>query len=114
MRLWDLERGVELRKFAGHQGHVIAVAFARDGRTLLSADAGGVLRAWDGPTGHELGVFPLDTGALQAAAFTPGATAFVSPTSGRCCGSTGSTASTGACAWRAPNAARAAPAKGRG
>ena len=72
------KRGVELRTFAGHQGHVIAVAFAGDGRTLLSADAGGVLRAWDGPTGHELGVFPLDTGSLQAAAFTPGPTAFVS------------------------------------
>jgi WD40 repeat protein len=45
--LWELATGQARLKLAGHQGDVTAVAFAGDGKTLVSASADTTALAWD-------------------------------------------------------------------
>jgi hypothetical protein len=73
LRLWDLNKGDELRHFDGHTGWVWSVALSSDGRQALSA--GGVdrtARLWDVETGQELGRLWRPVGRFVGAAFTPG------------------------------------------
>lgn len=45
--LWDAASGKELAMYRGHTANVCAVAFSRDGRQLLSADAVDSVKVWD-------------------------------------------------------------------
>lgn len=54
LQLWDLETGIELRRFKGHEGRVASVAGLPDGRRAVSASQDGTLRLWDLETGSEL------------------------------------------------------------
>jgi WD40 repeat protein len=45
--LWDAATGKELAMYRGHASNVCAVAFSRDGRHLLSADATECVKIWD-------------------------------------------------------------------
>jgi WD40 repeat protein len=45
--LWDAASGQELAMYRGHTADVCAVAFSRDGRHVLSADAVGSVKVWD-------------------------------------------------------------------
>src|SRR5205823_5546479 len=45
--LWDAATGKELAMYCGHTSSVTAVAFSRDGRHLLSADATESVKVWD-------------------------------------------------------------------
>jgi serine/threonine protein kinase/WD40 repeat protein len=45
--LWDAASGKELAVYRGHTANVSAVAFSRDGRHLLSADATEAIKVWD-------------------------------------------------------------------
>jgi WD40 repeat protein len=56
---------------AGDGDAVEALAFAPDGKTLLSAHRGHDLRLWDTATGHELLRFRGHDGAVLALAFSP-------------------------------------------
>ena len=44
--VWNLERAGPPRKFIGHEGIVLDLAFSTDGRTLLSRDNDGTVRFW--------------------------------------------------------------------
>ena len=53
-KIWDLERGLELRTLRGHTKPVRAVAFSRDGRLVATASDDNVVKLWDVATGEEL------------------------------------------------------------
>jgi RNA polymerase sigma factor (sigma-70 family) len=51
VRLWEAAAARKLLELEGHTGGVTAVAFAPDGRTLVSASHDAMLRYWDPATG---------------------------------------------------------------
>ncbi|WP_406698839.1 sigma-70 family RNA polymerase sigma factor [Singulisphaera sp. Ch08] len=54
IHLWDLDRGVEVRRFDGHGFAVTSIAMAPDGRQFLSSSYDGTVRLWDIANGREL------------------------------------------------------------
>jgi len=54
LKLWDLERGLELCTLKGHQREIWAVAMLPDGNRVISASADGTLKLWDLERGVEL------------------------------------------------------------
>src|SRR5690606_28293868 len=66
--LWQVaeRRG---RLLAGHQGEMLAVAFARDGKLLASAGRDRSIRLWRTPDGASAGVLEGHTGEVTSIAF---------------------------------------------
>src|SRR5262249_18582612 len=54
VRLWDVESCKELGRFEGHTVAVRAIAFAGDGKRILTASEDQTLRVWDIETRKEL------------------------------------------------------------
>lgn len=71
VRLWNVETGHEMRRFTGHTQPVSAVAFAPDGRTVLSGSHDRTMRLWDSATGRELRRYTAHAGAVTSVAFLP-------------------------------------------
>jgi len=69
-RIIDLDRGnvVELR---GHDGPVVAVAFAPDGGRVATASADRTARIWDSESGQELEQLKGHVGPVTFVAFSP-------------------------------------------
>ena len=61
-RLWDVQTGQELRRFAPPVRIVHAVEFSPDGRYLLTGSPGPAARLWDVQTGQEVRQFIGHTG----------------------------------------------------
>jgi RNA polymerase sigma factor (sigma-70 family) len=47
MRLWDVRTGKEVKQLRGHQGGVVSLAFARDGKRLVSGSLDTTALVWD-------------------------------------------------------------------
>jgi len=54
VHLWDLATRRELRALKGHATGVNSVAFAPDGKTLVTGGADNTIRLWDAATGREM------------------------------------------------------------
>jgi RNA polymerase sigma factor (sigma-70 family) len=78
VRLWDLERGEEVRRFDGHDGGVVTVAVSPDGRTALSGGQDGTLRVWDVGSGRRLRLLRGHAGQVRCVRFLPGGSRAVS------------------------------------
>ena len=46
IRLWDLESGLELERFVGHEANVTSVSLAADNKTILSGSVDKSGRLW--------------------------------------------------------------------
>jgi RNA polymerase sigma factor (sigma-70 family) len=65
VRLWDVASGRLLRELKGHTGGVTAVAFAPDGRTLVSASHDATICFWDPATAKQAGKIQVSDGTVQ-------------------------------------------------
>ena len=54
LKVWDLERGVELRSLRGHADTVEKVVITPDGRRVVSASGDKTIRVWDIESGEQL------------------------------------------------------------
>ena len=70
MRLWDIKRERELRRFEGHTGPVESVAFSPDGRSALAGESRTV-RVWDVQSGRQRHSFAGHTGGVYGVAVSP-------------------------------------------
>jgi tRNA A-37 threonylcarbamoyl transferase component Bud32 len=61
----------EVVRFEGHNEGVLAVAFSRDGREVLSGGADGTVRLWEAHTGRELACMVGHRDKVWAVAFLP-------------------------------------------
>jgi WD40 repeat protein len=72
LRLWDIETGVEVRRWGGGEYGVRAVAFAPDGRHAISAGSATPPRLWDTATGTEVRRFETKSNSeALTVAFAP-------------------------------------------
>jgi WD domain, G-beta repeat len=71
VRLWDVATGRQLRDYPGHTNWVTAVAFAPDGRRVLSGSYDQTLRLWDMESGRLLRVLAGHTERVKSVAFAP-------------------------------------------
>jgi WD40 repeat protein/tetratricopeptide (TPR) repeat protein len=69
--LWDLEKGQRLGAPLEHQYKVTAVAFAPDGKKVLTCGWDTVAQVWDAATGLPIGAPMKHDEGLLAAVFTP-------------------------------------------
>jgi hypothetical protein len=71
LRLFDVTTGKELRRLPGHTDWVVGVAFAADGKLILSGGLDKTVKLWDVPTGRLLRTFTLRNTILSSVAFSP-------------------------------------------
>jgi WD40 repeat protein len=71
VRLWDVKTGTEIRPFGGHMDAVSCLAFAPDGKTVVSGSKDTTVRVWDARTGRERRCYTGHQQAITAVAFSP-------------------------------------------
>lgn len=57
VRIWDLEKGIDVRQLAGHTTTVNCVDWLADGQTVVSADYAGVINVWNVESGEVSATF---------------------------------------------------------
>ncbi|MBK8909277.1 MAG: hypothetical protein IPM60_15780 [Rhodospirillales bacterium] len=71
LHVWDLQAGVELKRFEAHTEGVNAVAILADGRRVISASWDSTLRLWDLESGDQLVLLEGHGSAVHAVAVFP-------------------------------------------
>lgn len=69
--LLNAQTGEVIREFFGHSGGVSSVAFARDGKRILTGGGDRTAKMWDAQSGALLRTFSGHTGTVMAVAFSP-------------------------------------------
>jgi WD40 repeat protein len=71
-RVWDIGSGKALARLEGNAEAVYAVAFAPDGKTILTGGEDDTIRLFDAKTGRAIGTLPKSGGGnVHALAFLP-------------------------------------------
>jgi WD40 repeat protein len=71
LRLWDAQRGREIRRFEKHQGRVNSTQFSPDGKTVVSGGGNDdpTIRLWDVSSGSEIARFEGHAQAVTRVVF---------------------------------------------
>jgi WD40 repeat protein len=70
VELWDRQEGHKGVTCAGHRADVLALAFAPDGRALLSGGADRTVRLWEVSTGRQSAAWDWQIGPVHALGFS--------------------------------------------
>lgn len=68
--IYDLN-GKEISKLIGHQGYILAIAYAPNGKTILTGSVDKTAKLWDAASGNLLKNFEGHTGMVSAIAVSP-------------------------------------------
>ncbi len=81
-RLWDLEKGTELRVFRGHDWWVWSAAFSPDEHWIVTASQDGSASVWDVDSGEARATFRGHAGPVYTATFAPASAQAAPPPTG--------------------------------
>lgn len=56
-RMWEVETGVIMQEFRGHEKAVLCMAFSEDGNLLVTGSADNTIKLWDATSGKEIRTF---------------------------------------------------------
>lgn len=73
IRLWDVQKGTEIRSMTGHQLEISQVSFSPDGKLLVTSSFDKTVRIWRVADGKEIKVLKGQNGRIEGAVFTPNA-----------------------------------------
>ncbi|HTQ53903.1 MAG TPA: c-type cytochrome domain-containing protein [Bryobacteraceae bacterium] len=83
VRIWDIEKRVELRTVTGHHDCIYGVAFSPDGKLIATASYDKLIKLWDVATGSLVRNLKDHIDAVYAVAFTPDGKRLVSASADR-------------------------------
>ena len=69
--IYDARTGAEVTLLSGHQGDVLSIAYAPDGKTLASGGRDGTIRLWRPKTNQHLATLTGHGGLVTSLAFSP-------------------------------------------
>lgn len=69
VKLWDAEKGIQLRTLEGHDGTVFSVAFDPQGETLATGSVDRTVKRWETATGRRLRALDVYNDAILCVAF---------------------------------------------
>jgi COMPASS component SWD3 len=71
VQFWNLRTGTFISEFSPHQKHISGLAFAREGKVLITASYDRTIKVWDLESGQLLQEFKEHKGAIRAIALHP-------------------------------------------
>jgi WD40 repeat protein len=70
IRVWDIDKQKEVRKWKGHSDTITHMALSSDGQTFITAGADKLVKVWDVNTGNEVRAITRRLGDCEALAVT--------------------------------------------
>ena len=83
VKIWDVEKRVELRTIKGHADCIYAVEFSPDGKSIATSSYDKLIKLWDVDSGKEIRTLKDHIDAVYALAFTPDGKRLVSASADR-------------------------------
>ena len=69
--LWDLETGLPMTRYIGHEGPIQALCLAPDGKLMVTGSDDGTVRLWDASSGKCIDVLTGHEDRVECVCFTP-------------------------------------------